>query len=93
MAFSSFAGQAAGILTQFAMPVALGKIGWIMFIINAAWDTVECAIVYFFFAETKGWTLEELDQVFDAPYPRKFSTQKKRIVLNSSDTIMDIKEA
>lgn len=38
------------------------------------WDLFEFVIIYFFFVETKGRTLEELDAVFDAPNPRKAST-------------------
>lgn len=40
------------------------------------WDLFECAFIYFFFVETKGRTLEELDAVFEAKNPRKKSTQK-----------------
>lgn len=32
--------------------------------------------IYFFFVETKGRTLEELDEIFESPNPRKASTQK-----------------
>lgn len=31
--------------------------------------------MYFFFVETKGLTLEELDDIFEAKDPRKASTQ------------------
>ena len=33
-------------------------------------------IIYFFFVETKGRTLEELDAIFEAKNPRKASTMK-----------------
>lgn len=36
-------------------------------------DVFEFVIVYFFFVETKGKTLEELDFIFEAPNPRKAS--------------------
>jgi hypothetical protein len=39
------------------------------------WDLFEFAIVYFFFVETKGRTLEELTVVFEAKNPRKASTR------------------
>jgi hypothetical protein len=38
------------------------------------WDVFEFAFIYFFFVETKGRTLEELDEVFNAKNPRKAST-------------------
>jgi len=33
--------------------------------------------MYFFFVETKGLTLEEMDDIFEAKNPRKASLQKK----------------
>lgn len=33
--------------------------------------------MYFFFVETKGKTLEELDGIFESANPRKASTQKR----------------
>jgi hypothetical protein len=38
------------------------------------WDVFEFVFIYFFFVETKGRTLEELDEVFSAKNPRKAST-------------------
>jgi len=40
------------------------------------WDIFELAFIYFFYVETKGRTLEELDQVFEEKNPRKASTRK-----------------
>jgi hypothetical protein len=39
------------------------------------WDVVEALFIYSFFVETKGRTLEELDEVFEAKNPRKASTK------------------
>jgi hypothetical protein len=35
--------------------------------------------MYFFFVETKGLTLEEMDDIFEAPNPRKKSTEIKKV--------------
>lgn len=35
--------------------------------------------MYFFFVETKGLTLEELDDIFEAKDPRKASVQAKKL--------------
>jgi hypothetical protein len=35
----------------------------------------ELGFIYFFFVETKGFTLEELDMVFEAENPRKASIE------------------
>lgn len=34
--------------------------------------------MYFFFVETKGFTLEELDEIFEAKNPRDASLQAKK---------------
>jgi len=52
------------------------------------WDLFEFVFIYFFFVETKGRTLEELDEIFEAPNPRKASTAKttlRRRVVEGSD--------
>jgi hypothetical protein len=41
---------------------------------HSFWDLFEAAFIYLFFVETKRRTLEELDEIFDAPNPRKAST-------------------
>lgn len=42
--------------------------------------------MYFFFVETKGRTLEEMDEIFEAKNPRKASTQKKKAIVR---TVLD----
>ena len=43
----------------------------------------EFAFMYFFFVETKGLTLEEMDEIFEAKNPRKASTEKKQVKLRT----------
>lgn len=40
------------------------------------WDLFEFAFIYLFFVETKGRTLEELDEIFEAKNPAKASVRK-----------------
>lgn len=47
-------------MTSFAMPFAMSDLGWKFYLINASWDTVFFAFVFFFFVETKGLNLEEI---------------------------------
>lgn len=56
---------AFGFLNQYTTPIAIDKIGWRYYAINAAWDVGICAIIYFWFVETKGLALEEVDKLFD----------------------------
>jgi len=46
----------------------------LVYVFFVFWDVFEFVFIYFFFVETKGRTLEELDEVFDAKNPRKAST-------------------
>lgn len=40
-----------------------------------AWDLFEVVIIYFFVVETKGFTLEEIGEIFNQPKPRQYSDQ------------------
>ncbi|KAK9319315.1 general substrate transporter [Lipomyces orientalis] len=76
MALSSAAVNAAALLNQFAMPVAMEKIGWHTYIVFIGWNLIQAVFCYFFAVETNGRTLEELTEVFEASNPRKASTKK-----------------
>ncbi|UKZ47587.1 hypothetical protein TrVGV298_001810 [Trichoderma virens] len=93
MAFSSFATNAAGLLNQFAWPVSMKDIGWKTYIIFTIWDLVQVTVVYFFIPETKGRTLEELDEIFEAKNPVKASTTKKSVAVDSHGAIVNIEKA
>lgn len=49
-------------------------VGYWFYVFFVFWDCIELAIIYFFFVETKGRTLEQLEEVFVAKNPRKAST-------------------
>ncbi|KAF3394388.1 Lactose permease [Penicillium rolfsii] len=68
----------ASFVNTFAAPIAMEKIKYWFYVFFVFWDIFEFAFIYFFFVETKGRTLEELDAVFEAPNPRKASTQNLR---------------
>ena len=65
MAIYTFFANGVGLLVTFAFPYALDTIGWKTYMINGAWDVLELAFVCFFWVETKGKTLEEIDDLFD----------------------------
>ena len=83
MVFSLTAGCASFVNT-FAAPIALANIGYWFYVFFVFWDVFECGFIYFFFVETKGRTLEELDTVFEAKNPRKASTAKRASVTTSA---------
>ncbi|KAF4992378.1 hypothetical protein FDECE_13734 [Fusarium decemcellulare] len=67
---------AASFVNTFAAPIALKNIRYWFYVFFVFWDLFEFTVIYFFFVETKGRTLEELDQVFESKNPRKASTKR-----------------
>ncbi|KAG5293797.1 lactose permease [Histoplasma capsulatum G186AR] len=74
MGVSQLTSGLAGFVNTFAAPVALKNIRYWFYVFFVFWDLFEFAFIYFFYVETNGRTLEELDEVFEAPNPRKAST-------------------
>ena len=72
MIFSITSG-CAGFVNTFAAPEALTNIRYWFYVFFVFWDVAECAFIYFFYVETKGRTLEELDDVFESKSPKKAS--------------------
>jgi hypothetical protein len=46
-----------------------------VYIIFLVWDSFEIVMLYLFLVETKGLTLEEIEDVFSQPNPRKYSVE------------------
>lgn len=80
VAFQSLVVNAVALINQFGTPVALAAIGYKTYIIFAAWNVVEFIVSYFFSVETKGFTLEELDGIFNSKNPVKASLHKSKVV-------------
>lgn len=55
------------------------QIKYWFYVFFVGWDVFEAIFMYFFFVETKGLTLEELDDIFEAKDPRKASVQAKKL--------------
>ncbi|KAH8660365.1 MFS sugar transporter-like protein [Xylariales sp. PMI_506] len=66
--FMEFMGNCFGLLIVFAFPFAFEAIGWKFYMINAAWNVLEVAFVAYFWIETKGLTLEQIDEKFRGIY-------------------------
>ncbi|CZR51835.1 related to hexose transporter protein [Phialocephala subalpina] len=61
------ASQAALTVNQYVNPIALDSIGYYYYIFYLGMLILGTAIIYFFFPETKGYTLEELSHFFEDP--------------------------
>ncbi|EFZ02754.1 hypothetical protein MHUMG1_00325 [Metarhizium humberi] len=57
--------QVASIFGGYVNPIGLENIGWKFYIYYCVWVTIIFLVVYFFFVETAGPTLEELAYLFD----------------------------
>ncbi|KAK1982694.1 MFS lactose permease-like protein [Colletotrichum cereale] len=72
------------IVNSFLISIAIEKIGWKLYLVYIGWICVEMVIIYFLFVETAGKTLEELNVIFEAPNPRKESTKRTKVVVESA---------
>ncbi|KAJ3722677.1 general substrate transporter [Lentinula raphanica] len=96
MAVYSLAVSCAGLVGNYAGPIALQRIGWKYYIVYVCWDIFECMMIWFFAVETRGRTLEELNDIFEAPNPVKASLAKKKIAVvekGGQVEVMDVENA
>ncbi|RSL44980.1 hypothetical protein CEP51_016157 [Fusarium floridanum] len=68
MAIAQSIGYLFSFLNLYTIPIAIEKIGWRYYAVNAGWDAAIIVVVFLFFKETKGRTLEEIDGVFENRY-------------------------
>ncbi|KAJ7650994.1 general substrate transporter [Roridomyces roridus] len=87
MAVHILVSNVAGFINTFANSVGLGKLGWKYYFVFVAWDLVASVLWYFLCVETKGRTLEELESIFDAPWPARASTMKVAVKLNNNGSV------
>jgi MFS family permease len=69
----------AMVVNTYGISVGMEKIGWKLYLVYIGWICVEIVVVYLFFVETAGKTLEELKGIFEAPNPRKESVKRTTI--------------
>ncbi|KAI8635514.1 lactose permease [Xylariaceae sp. FL1651] len=83
------------IVNTYGISVGIQAIAWRLYgyIVYIVWIVIEMVLIYFFFVETAGKTLEELSEIFEAPNPRKYSTKKVKVEITSSGHVVGISEA
>ncbi|KAJ7284054.1 general substrate transporter [Mycena rebaudengoi] len=91
MAMYAFAVSCASFVNTYAGPIALQNIGWKYYCVYVAWDLFECVVIYFFVVETRGRTLEELNEIFEDPNPVKASIRKRKVAL-AGDKVIPVDE-
>lgn len=77
-------------VSQFGFPVALQNIKWKTYIVFCVWCAIQATVIYFLVPETKNRTLEELDEIFHAPNPRKASVEKKKLELDANANVIGV---
>lgn len=76
MLLTQVTAGAASFVNQFAAPVAMANIKYWFYVFFTLWDLFEFVVIYFFFVETRGRTLEELEEIFMHKNPKKESLKK-----------------
>lgn len=84
----------AMVVNTFGVSEAIDVIGWRLYVIYIVWIGIEIVVIYFFFVETAGKTLEEMGEIFEAANPRKESTKKHKLEfeVDESGKVLHISE-
>ncbi|KAI4520376.1 general substrate transporter [Schizophyllum commune] len=96
MACYSLAVSCASFVNTYAGPIALERIKWKYYIVYVVWDIFECCMIWFFAVETKGRTLEELDEIFTDPHPVRASIRKRKVAVvegNGEKQVVEVAQA
>jgi predicted MFS family arabinose efflux permease len=83
-AVSNLASAMASTVIQYSSGPAFENIGYYFYLFFVFWDLVEWVYMFFLFPETKERTLEEMDEIFNAPNPVTKSLEKR-----STDTVLN----
>ncbi|KAJ7068641.1 hypothetical protein C8F01DRAFT_1247138 [Mycena amicta] len=67
------------LVNNFAGSVAFAKIGWRYILVPAVFNAVQVLVTWLCAVETRGRTLEELDEIFKDRYPVKAALEKERV--------------
>ena len=89
MAYLNFMVNCVNVLNTYVPPVAIANSGWRFYILYVVWDAFGVVVIYFFFVETRGRSLEELDELFESPNPKKASLEFHEVVVRRDGTIKD----
>ncbi|KAJ7196945.1 general substrate transporter [Mycena pura] len=87
MAVHILISNIAGFINTFANSVGLQNLTWKYYFVFVAWDLVAAVLWYVFGVETRGRTLEQLDTIFDAPWPASASTRKVAVKLHADGAV------
>lgn len=78
MAFYNLVRDIVLVINTYVPPIAIAKVSWHFYILYILIDAAGAVVVYFFFVETRGWNLEEIEAIFQSPNPKKASLQSRQ---------------
>ncbi|KAH8896870.1 putative hexose transport-related protein [Thozetella sp. PMI_491] len=82
----------ANLYNTYVTAVALEAIDWRYYLVFVCLNLVYAVVWYFFGVETRGRTLEELNEVFDAKWPPKAALSKAIMVQDQQGHLAGIEE-
>ena len=74
----------ANLYNTYVTAIALDSIDWRYYLIFVGLNVVYSGVWYFFGVETRGRTLEELDEVFDSKFPPR-AALKRSVMVQQQD--------
>jgi hypothetical protein len=78
MGIYTFTTKCCGLLVTMAVPFGLQAIGWKFYMVNGCLDVLMVIFVLLVWVETRGLTLEEVDDLFDKEKREKVAEQVKQ---------------
>ncbi len=83
--------NAVKVMNTYVPPIAITNSGWKFYILYVVWDAFGVLVIYLTFVETRGWSLEEIEDLFKAKSPVKASLEKKNVRVAQDGTITDVR--
>lgn len=83
MGFKGLLTGLSSYINTYGTSVSLNRIGWKTYTIFLILHFVHNFLMWWSCVETKGRTLEEIDEIFNDPKPVKRSLQKTKIIANA----------
>jgi hypothetical protein len=93
LAFLALMSNAVKVMNTYVPPIAIHNSGWKFYLLYVIWDAFGIVVIYFTFVETRGWSLEEIEELFNAKSPVKASLEKKNITVAHDGTIDHVEAA
>lgn len=84
--------KCGGVLVAMAFPYLMTAIGWKTYVVNASWNLLFWAYVYFQWVETRRLTLEEVDAIFDGVVHFSDNSSLEKVITGDNRAVELAKE-